>query len=1168
MRTKNKLVFLGLAAALIPHYVMGQGQDAASKILIERAQYWQSKGDYARAAEAWKKLLLIDPKDSKALNGLASLDQELSLKSDDKKRGSLESARSLAKAGDPDKAILKYNAALDDKAPLGEALSLEYYSNLGYTTKGFTTAKEGLQRLQKESPNDPRIALALGKLLIIESGSRVDGIEILSRLATNDAVGGEATQNWKKALTWTGTPNLKEQSLFDAYLKVYPNDAAIREQLDAGIKQNQMLKAARGNSGSQDTRAISAFDSAKKALANGDEVMARAELEKSLSIDSNNPWARLELARLYLKSGHPKEAKDLMYSYPYKDGKQVDTLYAGALFAVDLKEWVPALNMLDQIPTKNRSAPILALQKSTWVQSQIASALNLSQQGRQSEALAVLAQTEQVVGDNSEMLSVLAGAYVDVGDPARGLNLLSQLMARNKRPTPELKLQYAGILLKMNQDNECATILRQLQNEQLSTVTRNNFNDLLFTYSIRQVDLLRERGQLAAAYDRLAPLLNQRPKDLLAIGALARLYIAAGENKKALGIYKELVNNNPDNFEIKLSAVQLATQIKDYDYANKLLDNMLAQSQNNPELLASAARIYREQGKLTKATELYERALAIETSNTFGLPPGKAYPAYGAVLSNNPFSGLNTSNSLEIYKAQRQIAINPINEIISPNTYMQQGSSITGGQIGLNNRVPEPVAVTSNASPRFIGSSPQNPNASYNPIASNSNYTNSASFIPAPASQYSNYQTSTGAKGINPGFNSNPVASVQSPRTIITELNEIKQDRSAEILLGAQIRNRNGNAGTSQLTDVETPLEIRLPAGDGKAIVQITPVSLNAGTLGSDYYSSSTFGGGPQAANSQIAGQSSANPAQTASGVGMALGYKTQDMAVDAGVTPVGFTYSNFTGGVKVNGALDDAKTVSYQVNVSSRPVTDSLLSFAGTKDSRTGQTWGGVMSSGGRMQITKDLGGYGIIGAASYYGLNGKNVASNTRSEFMGGAYVNLIRNADSTLSSGLNLNNIYYQKNLSNFTYGQGGYFSPQQYYALTVPLSWSQRSEKLSYQLRGAVGVQQFTQNSSNYFPNNSNLQTQANSALANAQTAGLTGSNQAVYPSQTTTSGVYNLAAAGEYQFAPKLFFGASAQADNASNYRQLGAGIYLRYSFEPITELMPLPVKPYTSPYGL
>ena len=124
MRTKNKLVFLGLAAALIPHYVMGQGQDAASKILIERAQYWQSKGDYARAAEAWKKLLLIDPKDSKALNGLASLDQELSLKSDDKKRGSLESARSLAKAGDPDKAILKYNAALDDKAPLGEALSL------------------------------------------------------------------------------------------------------------------------------------------------------------------------------------------------------------------------------------------------------------------------------------------------------------------------------------------------------------------------------------------------------------------------------------------------------------------------------------------------------------------------------------------------------------------------------------------------------------------------------------------------------------------------------------------------------------------------------------------------------------------------------------------------------------------------------------------------------------------------------------------------------------------------------------------------------------------------------------------------------------------------------------------------------------------------------------
>jgi tetratricopeptide (TPR) repeat protein len=1168
MRPKSKLVFFGLAAALTPHFAMGQGQEAVSKILIERAQYWQSKGDYTRAEESWKKLLLIDPKDSKALNGLASINQELSLKIDDKKKSSLDSARSLAKAGDPDKAILKYNAALDNKAPLGEAISLEYYSNLGYTDKGFGAAKEGLQRLRKESPNDIRISLALGKLLIIESGSRVEGIQVLSRLATNDTVGSEATQNWQKALVWIGTPNPKEQPLFDAYLRLYPNDVQIQDQLNAGIKKNQTLKATRGSFSSQDTRGIAAFETAKKALASGDEVMAREELEKSLSIDNNNTWARLELARLYLKEGYLKEAKDLMYKYNYKEEKQTEALYAIALFSVDLKEWTPALNILDQIPIKNRTAAIIALQKSAWVHSQIAIASKLTQQGRQPEALAVLAQAEQKVGDNPEMLSVIANAYLDAGEPAHELNLLRKLMSRNKRPTPELQLQYAGILLKVNQDIECAKMLRQLQGEQLNTITRNNFNDLLFTYALRQVDLLRERGDLAAAYDRLEPLLNQRPKDLLAIEALTRLYIATGENQKALDIYKKLVINNTNNSAIKLSAVKLATQIKDYDYANKLLENMLTESPNNSEFLASAARVYREQGKLTKATELYERALAIESSNNYGQGSENASPIFGAVLSNNPFTGLNNSNSLEIYKAQRQIAMAPLNGTTSPNAYMQPRSSAnTAGQFISSNLIPDPVVSLSNATPRFIGTAYSIENNSDIPEAGNSAYKKQNSFIPAPATQYNNYEVPKTNRALDPIFSANSTPNEKPPRTIITELNEIKQDRSPEVLFGAQIRNRKGSSGTNQLTDVETPFEIRFPAGDGKANVQITPISLNAGTLGADYYSSSTFGGGPQAALNQMGGQYSENPPQTASGLGIALGYKTQDITVDAGVTPLGFMNKNFTGGVKLNGNIDDAKTVAYQVNISSRPVTDSLLSFAGTKDTRTGLTWGGVMSRGGRIQITKDLGGYGIIGAASYYGIDGHNVASNSRSELMGGAYVNIINNADSILSSGLNISNIFYDKNLSNFTYGQGGYFSPQQYYALTVPLTWSQRSEKISFQLRGAIGVQQFTQNASNYFPTNSALQSQANIASAAAKLAGLTGSNQSIYPSQTSTGAAYNLAATGEYQFAPKLFFGANAQADNASNYRQFSAGIYLRYSFEPITGLMPLPVKSYASPYG-
>ena len=1161
MYTKNKLALFGVLAALLPHYAAAQNQDAASKILFERAQYWQEKGDYARASESYKKLLLIDPKDIKALNGLASLEQDKTLKADPKKMESLESARSLAKAGDSENAIAKYNTALGDKGPISETLSLEYYSNLGYTAKGFAAAKDGLQKLQKDSPNDPRVSLALGKLLINESNTRVEGIQILSRIASNPKVGSEASENWKKGLVWIDVPNQKELPLFETYLRAYPDDIQIKEKLDAGLKQSQMLNAARKTSNPQESRAFSIFDSAKKAMANGDELMARAELEKSLSIDSNNPWARLELARLELKNGQSKQAQDLMFNYPYKDQNQPDALYAGALFAVDLKNWNYALDLLDQIPLKNRTPQIIALQKNTWLQSQAANARDLNLQGRKSQALAVLSDAEMKMGNNPESIFLIADAYVDVGDPARGLYLIKQQIQPGKQLSPDVQLQYAGIFLKTNQDAECANVLRQLNNQRLTGVTLTKFNDLLFSYSLRQVDLLRQRGDLATAYERLVPLLNQRPMDLSANGALARLYITAGENKKALGVYKQLVNDYPNNYDIKLSAVQVATQIQDYDYANTLLESMLAQSPNNPQLLAAAAKIYQDQGKLTKATALYERALANETDVYYGQgvgipPPVAGAPRsnnpFGAVLSNNPFAGLNNVNGIETIRTQRQIASAPINQTTMPDAYLRQGNNLNiNNQRESIDRIPPPAAYASNPSPRNAGSTYANQNVTSSFLPANSSFINAVNAIPNPASQYSSTLGPTEA----------------TPRTIITELNEIKQARSAEILLGAQARNRNGNAGTSQLTDIETPLEIRMPVSDGKAIVQITPVSLNAGTLGTDYYSSSTFGGGPAAANAQARGLTAANSSQTASGVGMAAGYTTKNLSIDAGTTPVGFTYTNFTGGIKVNGPIDEANTLSYLVNVSSRPVTDSLLSFAGTKDSRTGQTWGGVMSTGGRVQLTKDLGGYGIYGAGSYYSINGTNVESNTRSEFNGGAYVSLIQKPDSKLTSGLNLNNVYYQKNLSNFTYGQGGYFSPQQYFAATIPVTWSQRSEKLSYQLKGAVGVQQYNQNASNYFPTSSQLQSQANTAQANAQTAGLTGTNQAVYPSQSTTSGLYSLAANAEYQIAPKLFFGGSAQADNSSNYRQIGGGIYLRYSFEPITELPSLEKKPYMSPYG-
>jgi hypothetical protein len=312
--------------------------------------------------------------------------------------------------------------------------------------------------------------------------------------------------------------------------------------------------------------------------------------------------------------------------------------------------------------------------------------------------------------------------------------------------------------------------------------------------------------------------------------------------------------------------------------------------------------------------------------------------------------------------------------------------------------------------------------------------------------------------------------------------------------------------------------------GEGKVKLQLTQVSLDAG--------SSATG---------------ATITQKVSGVALAVAYSAPGIAVDIGQTPRGFAHSNTVGGVKVDGALADDGSLRYRVNLSRRPVTDSLLSFAGVRDSVSGKSWGGVVASGARVDLSKDLGGYGFYGSAARHDLRGHEVAANGRSEFGLGSYFSLRSRADSQLSMGLDLNSLSYQKNLGEFGFGQGGYFSPQRYNALTVPLNWALRSGPVSYLVQGALGFQKFSQD-----------------------IAGAVAGGAGMAVETVSSSGIaYKLAASAQYQFNPNWLVDASLRSDNnaSGSYRQWAAGLTLRYSFHPINTPLALPINATTAPFG-
>jgi hypothetical protein len=439
-------------------------------------------------------------------------------------------------------------------------------------------------------------------------------------------------------------------------------------------------------------------------------------------------------------------------------------------------------------------------------------------------------------------------------------------------------------------------------------------------------------------------------------------------------------------------------------------------------------------------------------------------------------------------------------------------------------------------------------------------------YIPQPPTGYAQpyYPQQPGMTGNGSNYAQPNVANTQT-LGVAEELAQVNREQSSSISGGIVFRNRTGEDGLSTLTDIEAPIQGRIKAGNGHIVVTATPVTLDAGTASGGVSTLARFGAGLSNSTSSTAAVAGNNiyGGQTASGVGLSLGYEARSFKGDVGVTPLGFPEKTIVGGLQYNGTITDK--VSYSLAVARRAVTDSLLSYAGARDAGSGLEWGGVTSNGGLASLAWDDGTNGLYVNAAYQHYMGDNVASNNAVKGGGGIYTRLYKDADQTFTIGVNTTLMSYNKNLSYFTYGQGGYFSPQQYMILNLPVEWSGRNGAFTYDVKGSIGVQHYRQDASNYFPLNDGS-TRQGDAAAQAKFIGTGVDSGAVYPGQSKTGVSYSLSAVGEYQLAPQLAFGATASLGNAYEYREWLAAVYLRYSFSKQTGLQPFPPTAVSSPY--
>ena len=392
------------------------------------------------------------------------------------------------------------------------------------------------------------------------------------------------------------------------------------------------------------------------------------------------------------------------------------------------------------------------------------------------------------------------------------------------------------------------------------------------------------------------------------------------------------------------------------------------------------------------------------------------------------------------------------------------------------------------------------------------------------------------------------------PRSIRSDVDALYQKQNPTVNLYHDFawRTDNSASGVSDLSTQTTILRIDAPVAQGQGFVQAEQVQLDV----------SSFASNDQFGLCAVVQGGCAKGAQSVNGTMLGVGWHDDTWAFDLGHTPQEFTVSNWVGGVTYSGDWD---SIGYRLTASRRPLSNSLVSYAGATDPVTGTKFGGVTANGFTLGLSHDEGGKdGVWASLSSHWLVGENVENNQRRSAMGGYYYRLVERADERVRTGLTLMYMGYDKDLSESTLGQGGYYSPQQYYSVSVPVNFAWRDANWSAFLESSVGWSFAKIDSSDLYPKASsasdleNLLAQSGHTLVDDPTLTKAGSS---------SNGVnFRVQGLLERRLSDNLVLGGGITWQHSEGYAPSRALLYLRYSFDPWQGNLPLPVEPI-SPYA-
>ncbi|WPO95237.1 cellulose synthase subunit BcsC-related outer membrane protein [Buttiauxella sp. HR94] len=1046
-----------------------------------------NSGDTGSAKRQFEQVLQTNPEDADALAGLGYIAQ----RNGDYKAASQYLNRAASQGGD---------ASAERKTQAEDAA---FYGQLA----------EAQQALKEGNVSQ---ALALSAPLAQQSGERGTAAKLFrADVLRHNKDYPQAEQALRAVLNDQPQNAAARENLFYVLREQNKSDEAqaMLRTLPASLQAKLQPRIVTGLPGDPIRR------QAQQAAAAGNTQQAIAILQQGVSRLPDDPWLRLDLARLLQKSGSGDEASSVM-APAARNGAGASSLYAAALFASENGAWQQSQTLLSRIAPASQNGQMRDLAQRVNYNLQLATAERYLAQGNNVAAANTLKTLTHRPPKSPVDAGKLAKLLAQSGDLSGAVALVRENLRQGVQGNAGDYADQVTVLNKAGLDNEAQAFLANPELQARSTPTQ--LAGIRNGYVINEADQLREQGNYAAAYDKLMRAMQSDPQNTDLMFAMARLYQTGKMNKEAGVVYDYLITRDTDDQAARVGAIDVALAENNVEKAQTLAGGLRNDSSADRMLLL--ARLEEAKGNHQQAMTYLRSArgklLGMASTNAAATPT-----IGGVLLADNPFVG----NS----------------KMASRSTY------------GEDNNLPWQVAQTA----REPGST-----------------------LPGT--------TRTDL----------PMETVQSRtlRQVDEMMQDLQQKTGMWVQGGVEIRGRDGESGTSKLTEAKAPLTwSSSPFGESRFEFTATPITLSAGSASGDAWrrygtnplnnaisnitssiDNTENSADPTAANfsdlldyngenlspmtdaglanlaslydsgrlkalsvsnfkSSLDNRiSSSTESQKASGVELAMALSGEQYRVDIGTTPLGQDLSTLVGGVQWSPKLTDYLTLMFKGE--RRAVTDSLLSYVGMKDAYSGKTWGRVTKNGGSVQLGYDDGDAGFYVNGGGYSYLGENVASNTSMNASAGVYLRPYHDDFRALQTGLNVSWMDFSKNLSYYTYGQGGYFSPQNYVSVSLPVDFSQKIDNWKLNVGGSVGYQSYSQDSSDYFPTSGEAQDLLKDLydLGYARDYRYGGSSE---------SGVgYTVRAGVDYNVNKEMTIGGKVGYDTFGNYNESTAGLYFRY----------------------